>query len=498
MTPLPRHAETSPHATAVIDRRGRCTYAELLARATRMADALASRHRIEAGDRVATLLPNGIAHVVLLHALRLLNAVFVPLSTRLAAPELDARLRIVQPALLISKISDSKISDCELSISDFRNPAAGTAHNTHLASPISNLPPAPFNLPPATFILPPSTIIFTSGSSGEPKPVPLSEANFAAAVAASAAHLGVQPDDNWLCPIPLYHVGGVSAVLRSAEAGTCVTLVDGADTAELLRMLRDERVTLASLVPTVLRRLLETDAAFDGPSLPALRAILLGGGPADSRLLDDAAQRALPVLSTYGLTEAASQVATMPFADAARKRGSAGRPLPGMRVSIRNDAGDILPPGERGSIWISGANVITAYLDGRSPERFADGWFNTGDIGRMDEEDFLWVDARREDLILSGGENVVPAEVENALLAHPAVREVCVVGLADLEWGQRVAAALVLGEPDADIRNIEAHCRSLLAGYKIPKRWRVVVALPKGDTGKVLRGAVAALFADGG
>ncbi|MBL0175189.1 MAG: AMP-binding protein [Ignavibacteria bacterium] len=307
----------------------------------------------------------------------------------------------------------------------------------------------------------------------------------------------MQADDNWLCPVPLYHVGGVSAVLRCADAGTCVTLADGADAAELLRVFRDERVTLASLVPTVLRRLLDADAAFSGTSLPALRAILLGGGPADSRLLDDAARRALPVLSTYGLTEAASQVATMPLADAARKRGAAGRPLQGVRVSIRDDAGDVLPPGERGTIWISGANVINAYLDGRSPERFADGFFNTGDIGRMDEEDFLWVEARREDLILSGGENVIPAEVENALLAHPAVREACVVGLADAEWGQRVAAALVLGEPDADIRNIEAHCRSLLAGYKIPKRWRVVDALPKNDSGKVLRAAVAALFPDG-
>ena len=497
MTTLAEHARRRPHALAIVDREDRCTYLELYERASRLAALLSSRYHVAGASRVAASLPNSIEHAVLIHALRMLDATVVPINVRLTPTEVHACLRVARPALILGVRSrkpgagsghapPEPLAAFGIQTSDFRLPHSSISSGVRASSPR----PAPVHS------ISPAAIVFTSGSSGDPKPVPLTAANIEAAIAASAGHLGMREDDNWLCPIPLYHVGGLSALLRSAAAGTCVTLFSGGGAGEMLRAFRENGITLASLVPTMLQRLLDGEDAFAAAALPALRAILLGGGPADLRLLDEAAERGLPVLSTYGLTEASSQVATMSLADAAWKRGSAGRPLPGVRISIRNDGGETLPPGAQGSIWISGANVVDGYLDGRLPERFSAGWFDTRDIGCMDGEGFLWIDARREDLILSGGENVTPAEVEQVLRSHPSIIEACVAGVPDAEWGQLVAAAIVVKEPDPAIREIEAHCRRFLAGYKIPKRWKVVAELPKTETGKILRRQIAALLSD--
>ena len=223
------------------------------------------------------------------------------------------------------------------------------------------------------------------------------------------------------------------------------------------------------------------DARGERPYPPWLRCVLLGGGPAPRPLLERCAARGVPVVQTYGLTETASQVATLAPEDALPKLGSAGKPL--FPTELRVDA----PPGEIGEILVRGPTVSPGYVN--RPERgAADDWLRTGDLGRLDAEGYLYVVDRRDELIISGGENVYPAEVEAALLAHPAVAEAGVTGLADSTWGQVVYAAVVLRPgAGATAEQLRAHCRARLAAYKVPTRLELVATLPRNAAGKLLR-----------
>lgn len=210
-------------------------------------------------------------------------------------------------------------------------------------------------------------------------------------------------------------------------------------------------------------------------------------------LLEECARRGIPAVQTYGLTEAASQVTTLAPADALRKLGSAGRPLFPVTVRIADEAGRPLPPGEAGEILVRGPTVTAGYF-GR-PEETAralrDGWLHTGDIGYLDQEGYLYVLDRRDDLIVSGGENVYPAEVEAVLRQHPAVADAAVIGLPDERWGQTVAAAVVLRPGCAvDGDELVRFCRERLAGYKVPRCFRIVPSLPRNAAGKLLRRAL--------
>ncbi|MCX7623041.1 MAG: AMP-binding protein, partial [Thermomicrobium sp.] len=250
----------------------------------------------------------------------------------------------------------------------------------------------------------------------------------------------------------------------------------------------EEGVTLVSMVGTMLWRMLEERG--DRPYPSHLRAVLLGGGPAPRLLLDRALALRVPVLQTYGLTETASQLATLAPEDALRKLGSAGKPLYPNRLRIVREDGSVAPPGEPGEIEVQGPVVTPGYW--RQPERtaraFRDGWLRTGDLGYLDEEGFLYVLDRRDDLVVTGGENVYPAEVEAVLLAHPAVVDAAVIGVPDVEWGQRVAAAVVV-RPGTAVTEQElvAWCRGQLAGYKIPREIRFVGELPRTASGKLQR-----------
>jgi O-succinylbenzoic acid--CoA ligase len=218
----------------------------------------------------------------------------------------------------------------------------------------------------------------------------------------------------------------------------------------------------------MLIRLLEAQVDLSGP-----RAILIGGGPVPKEALEEAIGRGASVVQTYGLTEACSQVTTLQPADAKRKLGSAGRPL--LTTHLRIDDGEIL---------VQGPTVAPGCAD-------ADGWLHTGDLGRIDEDGFLYVEDRIDDLIVTGGENVVPAEVEQVLLSHPQVTDAAVIGREDPEWQQAVTAVVVLRE-DAELptEELRRHCASELAGYKVPKRIEIASALPRTPSGKLLRRAL--------
>jgi len=303
----------------------------------------------------------------------------------------------------------------------------------------------------------PVALMHTSGTTAAPKPVVLTRSNFLSSALGSAVALGLDPAERWLCPMPLTHVGGLSIPIRSAIYATTAVLHGRFDTEAVLSDLMDpaRRITLVSLVPTMLARLL--DAGLERP--PALRWALLGGGPIPPALLERAERAGVPVAPTYGMTEACSQIATF------------GWPLPGVDVVIATD----------GEILVRGPIVSTGALSD-------DGWLHTGDLGEFDERDRLVIGGRKSDTIVSGGENVAPAEVEAVLLEHPAVADAAVHPRPDPEWGEAVVATVVLRDGlQVAPEELRAHCATRLAGFKVPKTIAFAAELPRTQSGKLLR-----------
>ncbi|HKH23446.1 MAG TPA: AMP-binding protein, partial [Solirubrobacterales bacterium] len=308
--------------------------------------------------------------------------------------------------------------------------------------------------------------ILTSGTSGEPRPVSLTYGNFLFSAVGSAFNLGVDPRDRWLCCLPLSHVAGLSIILRSVIYGTTAVLLDGFETEQVASTLVSGDISVVSLVPTQLIRLLDAGADLSRP-----RAILIGGGPVPADALAEALERGATVVQTYGMTETCSQVTTLAPEDAARRVGSAGRPLLTTHVRI-----------EDGEILVQGPTVSRDAVD-------TDGWLRTGDLGRIDEEGFLYVTGRRSEVIVTGGENVMPAEVEATLVSHPAVADAAVVGRPDPEWQEAVCALVVLNDgAHASEDDLRAHCTQTLAGFKVPKQVDFVSSLPRTPAGKLRRG----------
>jgi o-succinylbenzoate---CoA ligase len=393
---LPRAAAQHPQRVALEAPEGALTYGELLEAA-----------RIDAapGSRVALALPPGLEFAVALHACLVARAAAMPVDPRLGKAEQAA---LTAPADLVV---DGALPRCGAA-----EPVAPRDGDTAL-------------------------VVHTSGTTAAPRPVELSFGNVQANALGSAVALGLDPDERWLCPLPLSHVGGLMVLLRSAIYGTRAVL-DGAERAA------EDDITVVSLVPTQLRRLLDAGAR---PG-PRLRAVLLGGAAATPELLAQARAAGWPVRATYGLTQACSQVAVD------------GRPLPGLAVTLADD-GEILVEGPT----VAGGGIL-----------------HTGDLGRFAEDGRLEIVGRKSDTIVTGGENVAPAEVEAALLAHPAVADAGVFGRPDPEWGEAVTASVVLRSP-ADPQELREWVAGRLARFKVPKSVEPAEALPRNASGKLLR-----------
>ncbi|MBE0642836.1 MAG: o-succinylbenzoate--CoA ligase [Bacteroidetes bacterium] len=466
MNLLADRAARWPERIALVDGDERWNWSRLHDEARALAAELQQTHGVAPGDIVATALENDAGHVILLHAIFLCGAIAAPLNVRLTAAEQSRQIAHLQPRLFLSE------------------PVSFTASS------------ADFH-PVQTDESRLCSILFTSGTSGEMKAVPHTWMNHRASAEGSAENLGVRTDDNWMCVIPLYHIGGLAIVTRSLFYGTALTVWKGFEASAILETLGRERITLLSLVPTMLQRMLEANASFTAASLPALRAILLGGAAASRTLWDDALARGLPVLGTYGLTETCSQVVTASPSALAAMAGSAGRPIGGAELRIEDEHGNALTSGNTGEICIRGTMVATGYLRNvpLTAERFANGWFHSGDVGMIDDANCLHVIGRRDDMIVTGGENVYPTEIEDILVRHPAVHETAVTGVEDADWGQKIAAAIVC-HADLTVAELEDWCRREMAGYKIPRVWLRVEVLPRTASGKLIRGEVRRMFID--
>jgi O-succinylbenzoic acid--CoA ligase len=428
---------------------------------------------VRRGDRIALLMESSPRMVELIHATQRCLATVVPLNTRLSPPEIAAIIDDAEPRLLFyDRCRRDDLADRTLAAL----PCVEAEHELDAivagdSPPLDVLDPAAIH-----------TLVYTSGTTGAPKGVMLTHANHAASAAASRARLGARAGDHWLAVLPLYHTGGLAIVVRSVQDGVPVTLQRRFDPARVSAALRDGGITLVSLVPTMLLRLLDHDG---GSFPPSVRAVLIGGAPAPAALLARARARRLPVLPTYGLTEAASQVATVAPDRTDQALASAGTSLPG--IEIRIAAPDACGCGE---ILVRGPTVMAGYFRQTDATAAAlrDGWLHTGDAGRIDAEGSLHVLDRRTDLIVSGGENVYPGEVEAVLAEHPAVGEVAVHGRAHPIWGKEVVATIVARDGHVlEVEALRAWCRARLAAYKVPRSFRAAETLPRTASGKLRR-----------
>ena len=318
-----------------------------------------------------------------------------------------------------------------------------------------------------------AAIMNTSATTGQFKSVPLRWGQIRAHVQASQAVLGRAEEDNWLMVLPLFHVSGLSILMRSLYNGTAVTILPKYDEAQVLKLIESEKLNMISLVPTILTQL--------EPSIThhKLRVILLGGEFIPMALIDACEKKSLPIYKTYGMTETFSQSVTFSVLDYPHKRDSVGRPLPGMQVRIDNPDADGV-----GEIHLTGLMVMTGYIN-REP---IDGDLNTDDIGYVDEEGFVYILNRRKDLIISGGENIYPKELEDLVYTLPSIKECAVVPVPDDKWGQVPALFVAFHDGESmTADDILSFMTKSLAKYKVPKYVKILPALPRNGTGKIVR-----------
>jgi acyl-CoA synthetase (AMP-forming)/AMP-acid ligase II len=457
---------------------------DLAARAGRIGGWLAT----QPGERLALVDLNSEAVPLALYGAALAGRAFVPINYRLTDDQLRALVQRTAPAVVVvGEGVAERLGPVEgVNVIGRDEFLAISADDSHEAAD-------PYSGDPESI----AVLLYTSGTTGEPKAAVLRHRNLAAYILTTVDFGSADPEEAALVSVPPYHIAGMSAVLSSTYAGRRVVYMESFSPEGWVALARDESISHAMVVPTMLHRILDVLEA-QGETLPALRNLSYGGGPMPVSVIE----RALNVLphvnfvNAYGLTETSSTIALLGPEDhrqaiastdpAERARlGSVGRPLPSVTVSIRDPDGHELPPGERGEIWVQGDQVSGEYL-GRNGA--GDGWFRTRDAGHLDAEGFLFVHGRLDDVIVRGGENLSPGEIEEALLEHPGVDSAAVVGIPDTDWGEKVVAAVTCGAGTIITEDeLKDFVRQRLRSTKTPERIQIREQLPYNETGKLLR-----------
>ncbi|THE65034.1 2-succinylbenzoate--CoA ligase [Salinadaptatus halalkaliphilus] len=506
---LSHRAAATPQRTALIDvaTDRTWTYREFDHRV----DAVTTALEADSGERLGILIDTRPAFATLFFAAMRRGVTVVPLNVRETTRELATKVeRTGLESIVCERDTEAAALDVADAVADGgppsirsvdepgdeRTQSLAVAHEDHSpthSADAAAVEPAPLERDDTMLVM------FTSGTSGDPKGVRLTIGNLVASATASAFRLGVGPDDRWLCCLPTYHMGGLAPIVRSTLYGTTAVIQREFDAEDTARVLERFEISGVSLVPTMCKRLL---AAGWEPS-DALRFVLLGGAPASSEFLERCHERAVPVYPTYGMTETASQIATATPAETRAHEGTVGQPLAFTDVTVVDDDGNVRGAGDTGELVVSGPTVTPGYLeDAHTDAAVTDRGLRTGDIGRRDEDGRLWILNRRSDRIVTGGENVDPGEVIDALRSAPGVEAAAVVGLSDPEWGERVGSLIT---PDGagngetlEIRSVLDHCEDRLAGFKQPKTIAVVDSLPRTASGTVDREAARARVLEDG
>lgn len=471
---LDKRAFLSPEQPALTFEGNTYSFQDMQKEAKRIAAQIHSLG-VGDGDHIGVYFHNHEKMVFFIHALTYIGAVGVFLNTRLTEQE------------IVFQVTDA---ECTHIFHDNHLPEMNNLpSNVHRLSykELTDIPPVEGTFYTELPLDKPFTILYTSGTTGSPKGVVLSYGNHWWSAISSALNLGLSEQDKWLAALPLFHVGGLSILMKSVIYGMPVHLLSSFDTEKVHKAIMNEGVTMVSVVSVILNRLLDRMGQERYPA--AFRCMLLGGGPAPKPLLEHAKLKEVPVFQTYGMTETSSQIVTLSPKDAIRKLGSAGKALFPAQVYISIDKREA-GTNEVGEIMVKGPMVTNGYFKRpeSNEETIQNGWLATGDLGYMDKEGFLFVVDRRKDLIISGGENIYPAEIESVLSGIDGVIESGVIGKESSEWGE-IPVAFVVGNENAEMNqdNIKAFCKERLAKYKVPKEIYFVDHLPRNASNKILR-----------
>jgi long-chain acyl-CoA synthetase len=481
-TLVDRRAAVNPAGSAVADSTTSLTNAELLARVQAVAAQLADLG-ITPGDVVALRLTNSVEFVILLFAAWRLGATVTPVNPALTDVEVTRQLDDSAARLLIIEEDAAGAGGVPtLSIADLAH------QTTRELAPVDDSSGL-------------ALLIYTSGTTGVPKGVMLDHANLDAMTSMGQEALQVGGDDHCLLILPLFHVNGiVVSILTPLRAGASVVIAERFNPNSFFDVIARERPTFFSAVPTIYSMLaaLPDDVR---PDTSSVRFAVCGAAPASAELLVRFERRfGFPLVEGYGLSEATCGSTINPV-DGPRKAGTVGLPFPGQELRILGPDGTTVPPGENGEVEVRGANVMRGYL-GRPDDTAAvlnNGWLRTGDLGHLDEDGYLTIVGRSKEMIIRGGENIYPKEIEDVLTGDPAVLEVAVVGVPDEKWGE-VVVAFVQARPGAtiDLKGLKARCVESLSRYKRPSAISILESLPKNAMGKLDKKALRDLRAANG
>ena len=447
-------ARITPNRVAIVEGERGWTYAELDARSDELAAGLTH------GERVSTLTGNTGEHVALMFACAKAGAILHPISWRLAPAEIAYQLDDAEPSSFVVEDEYRALADEALALAQPLQPvSAKLAHGG-----VSDHDPL--------------FLIYTSGTTGKPKGALLTHANCFWTNLSFDLATGIRPDDVVLQVLPQFHCGGwnVQSILTWWK-GARVVLERGFDARRALELIETHRITTMMGVPANYLFMAQ-EPGFGEADLSSLRLAVVGGAPMPEALLDTWAARGVDIVQGYGLTEAAPNVLSLPPEDARRKAGWAGKPYPYVECALSED----------GELLVRGPNVFPGYWrnEAATAEAVRDGWLLTGDVAERDDEGNYRIRGRVKDMVVSGGENVYPAEIEAVLHDHPAVADAAVVGVPDERWGEVCAAFVVLAGPVSE-DELREHCLRHLARFKVPKSFHVVDELPRNSMGKIVK-----------
>ena len=470
---IPDHrARADPRGACIADERQELSNGQF-AEAVQAVAGVFAQAGLGSGDVLAIMLPNRVELVTSMFAAWRLGAAVTPINPALTAHEARYQVEDAAPALMVADDAAAQ------KLGDSGPPIIAASE---LTSPVPPAAPPPLSADPAT----PALLIYTSGTTGQPKGVILDHANISATARLVADWFEMTGDTRSLLVLPMFHVDGiVVSVVSPLLAGGTTVIGQRFDAAKFWGAVAKERPSFFSAVPTIFARL----ASLPGgqPDTSSLRFAICGAAPMPDELISQFEQRyAVPVIEGYGQTECTVCCTSNPV-HGKRKPGTVGLPLPGVAVTVADDQDRPLPAGQVGQVVVRGPNVMRGYL--RKPEESAEvlhgGWLHTGDVGRFDQDGYLTLVDRIKDLIIRGGENIYPKEIEDVLYTHPAVLEAAVVGQPDPVLGEQPVAFVVLRHGNhASPADLIEHCRASLARYKVPREVYIENALPKNAIGK--------------
>ncbi|MBB1071406.1 o-succinylbenzoate--CoA ligase [Limosilactobacillus reuteri] len=457
---LLKQAATQPNQIAIDDGNERLSFAEL----KKQVEVLVGKiDHLNPGSRVGILATNTLMSYKLSLAIMCSGRTIVWLNWRLAGEELERQIKDsgLQLCLVENSLWRSGMTDPFKSYSAFLITSA---------DPGELIPVFKSNWV--------ASIMYTSGTTGKPKGVLQTFGNHFYSAVSSALNLGLSSADKWLCVAPIFHISGFSIIMRGLIYGMTVRLVEKFRAEELERILANETVTIMSVVPFMLKKLIQQQNKTNTHYNSAFRCMLLGGGTIDRETLEACLQRSIPVVQCYGMTETCSQIVALRSADALLKLGSVGQPLFSTQLKLSKD----------GEILLKTPALTPGYLNlpDKLPSKMIDGWYRTGDIGHLDKEGYLYIDGRADEMLISGGENIFPQEVEQVYQRYPQINEVAVVGQNDSVWGQ-VPVAFVVSDRRLSPTKLINYGYEHLARYKVPQHYIFVSELPKNASGKIRR-----------